>query len=271
LLRELLLSANHWPVRGVVRDRIEDQPDASGMKAVPDANKIIESCRSTGLSHKLIGALYLENNLTSHVFTPARISILELLASQAAISLGERAPLQRSQGKGGQDAPLVDANIIGIVIWDFQSRIIETNQAFLDIVGYAREDIASLRWTELTPAEWRDVDDQAFAELKATGTVQPREKEYFRKDGSRVPVLVARALFEWKPDEGVAFVIDVTDRKRAEERLRASEQRFLDAQMEFAHVTRITTLGELVVSIAHEVSQPLAGVMANDRGLSALA
>jgi PAS domain S-box-containing protein len=97
---------------------------------------------------------------------------------------------------------LVDANIIGIVIWDFQGRIIEANQAFLNIIGYAREDLASLRWTELTPAEWRDVDDQAFAELKATGTVQPREKEYFRKDGSRVPVLVARAIYEWNRDEG---------------------------------------------------------------------
>jgi PAS domain S-box-containing protein len=133
------------------------------------------------------------------------------------------------------------------------------------MVGHGREDLVSgrLRWTELTPAEWRDADEQIIAELKAVGTLQPREKEYFRKDGSRVPVLVARALFEWKPDEGVSFVIDMTDRKRAEERLRASEQRFLDAQMELAHVTRITTLGELAASIAHEVNQPLAAVVAN--------
>jgi PAS domain S-box-containing protein len=212
---------------------------------------------------ELIGVLYLENNLASHVFTPARISVLELLASQAAISLENARLYSDLQEREAKIRRLVDANIIGIVIWDVQGRIIETNQAFLDIVGYAREDLASLRWTELTPAEWRDVDDQAFAELKATGTVQPREKEYFRKDGRRVPVLVARAIFEWKPDEGVSFVIDITDRKRAEERLRASEQRFLDAQMELAHVTRITTLGELAASIAHEVSQPLAGVIAN--------
>ena len=68
------------------------------------------------------------------------------------------------------------------------------------MVGYAREDLVSgrLRWTELTPAEWRDPDDQAMAELKATGTVQPREKEYFQKDGSRVPVLVGAATFEGK-------------------------------------------------------------------------
>jgi C4-dicarboxylate-specific signal transduction histidine kinase len=76
-----------------------------------------------------------------------------------------------------------------------------------------------------------------------------------------VPVLVARALFEWKPDEGVSFVIDMTDRKLAEEKLRASEQRLLDAQMELARATRVTTLGELTASIAHEVNQPLAAVV----------
>jgi len=212
---------------------------------------------------KLIGVLYLENNLASHVFTPSRISVLELLASQAAISLENARLYNDLQEREARIRRLVDSNIVGIVIWEVRGRIIEANQAFLDIVGYTREDLASLRWTELTPAEWRDVDDQAFAELNTTGTVHPREKQYFRKDGSRVPVLVARALFEWKPDEGVAFVIDMTDRKRAEEKLRASEQRLLDAQMELAHITRVTTLGELTVSIAHEVNQPLAAVVAN--------
>jgi PAS domain S-box-containing protein len=179
---------------------------------------------------KLIGVLYLENNLASHVFTPARISVLELLASQAAISLENARLYNDLQEREARIRRLVDSNIIGILIWDVQGRIIEANQAFLDIVGYAREDLVSgrLRWTELTPAEWRYTDDQAIAELKAAGTVQPREKEYFRKDGSRVPVLIARALFERKPDEGVAFVIDMTDRKRTEEKLRESEQRFRD-------------------------------------------
>jgi PAS domain S-box-containing protein len=337
---------------------------------------------------KLIGVLHLENNLTSQVFTPARISVLELLASQAAISL-ENARLYNDLGeREARIRRLVDSNIIGIVIWDVQGRIIDANQAFLDMVGYGREDLVSgrLRWTELTPAEWRHADEQIIAELKATGTVQPREKEYFRRDGSRVPILIARALFEWKPDEGVSFVIDMTDRKQAEEKLRESEERFRDyaetasdwlwetgpdhrvtrksehvdaigiapslttgvarweiardvesepekwrlhremldthqpfrdfvystfnesgspvyvrvsgkpvfgakgnflgyrgtgtnitaniradhaeeelrkAQMELAHVTRVTSLGELTASIAHEVNQPLAGVIAN--------
>jgi PAS domain S-box-containing protein len=214
---------------------------------------------------KLIGVLYLENNLASHVFTPARISVLELLASQAAISLENARLYSDLQEREARIRRLVDSNIIGVVIWDVQGRIIDANQAFLDMVGYGREDLVSgrLRWTELTPAEWRDADAQIIAELKAVGTLQPREKEYLRKDGRRVSVLVARALFEWKRDEGVSFVIDMTDRKRADERLRASEQRLLDAQMELAHVTRVTTLGEMTASIAHEVNQPLAAIVAN--------
>jgi PAS domain S-box-containing protein len=215
-------------------------------------------CLSLVKQSKLIGVLYLENNLASHVFTPARISLLELLASQAAISLENARLYNDLREREARIRRLVDSNIVGIMIWNVQGRIIDANQAFLDMVGYDQEDIVSgrLRWTELTPAEWRDADDQALAEVEAAGAVQPREKEYFRKDGSRVPVLVARAIFEWKRDEGVAFVLDLTERKQVEEALR-------DAQTNLAHVVRMTTLGELTASIAHEVSQPLAAITAN--------
>src|SRR6202011_4166891 len=140
-------------------------------------------------------------------FTPERISVLELLASQAAISLENARLYDDLREREARIRRLVDSNIIGIVIGDVQGRIIEANQAFLDIVGYAREDLVSgrLRWTELTPAEWRDADDQALAELKTAGTVQPREKDYFRKDGSRVPVLVGATTLAGKHEEGVAF------------------------------------------------------------------
>ena len=87
---------------------------------------------------------------------------------------------------------LVDANIIGIIIWDLEGRILEANDAFLRMVGYDREDLASgrLHWTSLTPPEWRDRDARTMAELELIGTVQPFEKEYSRKDGSRVAVLI---------------------------------------------------------------------------------
>jgi PAS domain S-box-containing protein len=121
---------------------------------------------------------------------------------------------------------LVDANIIGIFFWDFDGRILEANEAFLHIVGYDHEDLVAgrIRWSDLTPPEWRDHDMRLIQEQKVTGTLRPFEKEYFRKDGSRVPVLIGVATFEEGGDQGVAFVLDLTERKRAEEALRESER-----------------------------------------------
>ena len=154
---------------------------------------------------------------------------------------------------------LLEANVVGIVGWNFDGAITAANDAFLHMVQYDREDLASgrMRWTDLTPAEWRDHDERAISDLKATGSFQPYEKEYFRKDGSRVTVLLGGTLFEERGnDEGVDFVLDLTDQKRAEESLRKT-------QSELAHVTRVMTMGELAASIAHEVNQPLAAIVAN--------
>src|SRR5262249_18490067 len=113
-----------------------------------------------------------------------------------------------------------------------------------------------LRWTELTPDEWRDADEQAMAQVRAAGSVQPREKEYVRKDGSRVPVLIGSATFGDRRDQGVAFVLDLTERKQTEGALH-------EAQAALAHVNRVTTMGQLAASIAHEVNQPIAATVAN--------
>src|SRR4029077_6684822 len=205
-----------------------------------------------------IGLLYLENNLTPNVFTPTRIAMLKLLASQAAISLENTRLYRDLEEREARIGRLFDANIVGIFICNLEGEIIEANEAFLHMVQYSREDLISGRvhWTDLTPAEWRDRTERAVAGVKATRTVQPDEKENLRKDGSRVPVMVGSTIFEGSGNEGVAFVLDLSEQKRAEEALQK-------AQTELAHVARVTTLGELTTSIAHEINQPLAAVVTN--------
>ncbi|HET9376100.1 MAG TPA: ATP-binding protein [Chthoniobacterales bacterium] len=214
---------------------------------------------------KLIGVLYLENKLVPRAFTPKRLAMLELLASQAAISLENTRLYRGLEERESKIRRLVDANIMGIYIWNLQGEILEANEAFLHLLGYSREDLVSdgMRWTDLTPSEWRDRDEQAQAELKATGTIQPFEKEYVRKDGSRVPVLLGCATFEGSGNEGVAFVLDLSKQKCAEDERKRAEDALQEAQAALAHVTRVTTLGELIASIAHEINQPLGAVVNN--------
>lgn len=214
---------------------------------------------------RLIGMLYLENNLTTAAFTPARMVVLTLLASQAAISI-ENASLYRELAeREARIRRLVDSNIIGIFVWDLDDRIIDANDAFLRIIGYDRSDLVSgrLRWRDLTPSEWRDADDRRVAALEATGTAQPYEKEYFLKSGGRVPVLVGAATFGGRHDQGMAFVVDLTERKRAEEEVRKSERRYNEVQMELVHANRAATIGQLSASIAHEVNQPIGATLNN--------
>jgi PAS domain S-box-containing protein len=324
---------------------------------------------------QMLGVLYLETDLTPGTFTAQRTALLEVLAAQAAISLDVARLYRDVEQREARIRRLVDANIVGIFIWEYGGGIREANDAFLRMVGYEREDLVAgrLHWTRLTPPEWRDRSAQAIDELKMTGIMQPYEKEYIRKDRSRVPVMIGSASFEDGSKQGVSFLLDLTELKRAEvlnaqvfesapdgicivgrdyryrranpvysrrwgapaerivgmhvaellgadvferilkprldrcfageevafewvaeargglfiavsysplrsgsseveaalviqrditEYMRASESLRV-AQAELAHVNRVTTMGELGASIAHEVNQPITGVLTN--------
>ncbi len=124
---------------------------------------------------------------------------------------------------------LAEVNIIGVVEADFGGNIMEANEAFLQTVGYTREDLlwGDLHWDEITPPEYRPLDEEAIEQIKKSGACAPFEKEYIRKDGSRVPVLVGAVLLDESQNSGIAFVLDLTERRRAgaPRKVRESERR----------------------------------------------
>src|SRR6202162_5942502 len=169
----------HYVIRteeSVILDEASTQNQFSQDEYVRQQHPRSVLCLPLVKQAKLMGVLYLENNLAPHVFTPKRLAMLELLASQAAISLENTRLYRDLEEREAKIRRLVDANIMGIFIWNFEGEIVEANEAFLHMLEYRHEDLVSGRvgWTDLTPAEWRDRDERALAEVKATGTGQPR-------------------------------------------------------------------------------------------------
>src|SRR5262249_47317957 len=139
------------------------------------------------------------------------------------------------------------------------------NDAFLSMTGYARQELVSgaIGRKDMTPAEYQLDDVQGVDQLRLSGQLPPREKEFFRKDGSRVPVLIGSAVLPGSPDQSISFVLDLTERKLAETEARESERRYQEMQLELAHANRVATMGQLTSTIAHEVNQPLSAAAIN--------
>jgi PAS domain S-box-containing protein len=175
-------------------------------------------CLPLASQAKLIGALFLENNLAPRVFAPARTAVLKVLASQAAISIENTRLFRDLAERETRIRRLVDANIIGIFSWHADGRVLDANEEFVRIIGHSRDDLVSgrVRWTDFTP-EWRERDAREMERLRTGASSQAQERELLRKDGTRVPVLTGGTMFDGSMNEGVAFVLDLTERKRAEQ------------------------------------------------------
>jgi PAS domain S-box-containing protein len=121
-----------------------------------------------------------------------------------------------------------ESNMLGTLFWDANGDIIAANDAFLEIVGYSREDLISgvLKWKELTPPKYDKIDEEKLKELAKRGKIDPFEKEYIHKSGRLVPIIISAATLSGSNTSGVAIILDITQRKQTEEALRESRETY---------------------------------------------
>jgi predicted ATPase/signal transduction histidine kinase len=206
---------------------------------------------------KLVGALYLENSLTPGAFTPDRVTILQLLASQAAISLENAAlytDLQRSEAFLAQGQRISHNGSFG---WSLASGEFLWSEELYNIFEYDPGTQAS---TELAVSRMHPDDRDRVRRLLDTARKEGKdfdsEHRLLMPDGRMKHLHTTGRAVNTGNLDFMGAVRDVTERVRAQEALR-------QVQADLAHVARVATLNAIAASIAHEVNQPLSGILTN--------
>jgi PAS domain S-box-containing protein len=164
-----------------------------------------------------------------------------------------RASVQRLRESEERLRRIAESDMVGVLFWDLNGRITYANERFLEMIGYSREDLEAgrLDWRAMTSPEWDATDRAAIEELGARGATKPFEKEFSRKDGSRVPVLVSAATFVGTPDRGVTLVHDITERRNSEREIRRAYEEARQA---------LKGRDDVLAVVSHDLRNPLNAI-----------
>jgi PAS domain S-box-containing protein len=183
------------------------------------------------------------------------LGIIEDITTQYETEQALKETQQRFDAVSARAGALLAANVVGIAIGTAEGAILEANDYYLDLIGYSREELleGTIRWPDITPSEHLTADYKAIAEIRERGTSTPYEKEYVRKDGRRVWVLIGDTLLSSPKEEILSFVVDITAKKSLE--------------LQYLHAQKMEAVGRLAGGVAHDFNNILTAI----KGIACLA
>ena len=230
-----MAAADPWKFESVLHTQsaltIEDLPGRFG--AVPTGTFALPVNQARVLPVRALRRRNLTRLLIVGINPACRLdadycAFLDLIAERVASAIANTSSQIAEQALKVSEEKLksfVNANVVGILFGTITGSVHEANDELLRIVDYSREDLHAgrLRWNDMTPSEHLFLDERAMAEARRTGACSPYEKEYIRRDGSRLPVLVGFSLVGETREEMIGFVLDLSAYKQAQEALRQRE------------------------------------------------
>ena len=216
------------PALAVVDLRLPDMDGVDLAARLHELSELTQVVVLTGNASVESAVAAMRERSVDYLLKPVKVEELLRVASVAMERFQRRKAEVQLRESDERFRRVVESDMLGIMFWDERGRIHDANDAYLRMIGYSREDLEAgrLDWDGMTPAEFKALDRAKLQGLQSGSAIQPYEKEYIRKDGSRVAVLLGAAALQGRTDRGVCFALDISERKRAERALqsRAKQQ-----------------------------------------------